>query len=114
MGGGVHGCCRLVRRTRHSEFAVHTRGAPWAIARGCCDTAVMRVVVGIASDAKPESVEESLRREGARSVQGPAPSLPDVLVAEFPDADAGAMVKRVAALPGVRYAEPDEMRTILD
>jgi len=73
----------------------------------------MRIVVGIAVGREPASVAEALRRKGARSVQGPAPSLPDVLVAEFPEGDLESTVKSVAALPGVRYAEPDELQSIL-
>lgn len=70
----------------------------------------MRVVVGLAVDQEPEAVAEVLRSKGAKHVQGPAPSLPDVLVADFPEGDVDATVKTVAELPGVRYAEPDEMR----
>jgi hypothetical protein len=71
----------------------------------------MRIVVGIATGREPGSVAAALRREGASSVQGPAPSLPDVLVAEFPEGDLERTVKTVAALPGVRYAEPEELQS---
>jgi hypothetical protein len=74
----------------------------------------MRVVVGITPETEAAAVAEALRQEGAHSVQGPAQSLPDVLVADFPEGDLTDTVKRVAALPGVRYAEPDEMQSILD
>ena len=43
-------------------------------------------------------------------MQGPAESLPDVLIADFPGEDVTGTVQRVAALSGVRYAEPDVMR----
>jgi hypothetical protein len=74
----------------------------------------MRVVVGVAPGHEPAAVAEELVAKGAREVQGPAPSLPDVLVAEFPEGDVDETVKSLAEIPGVRYAEPDAMRSILD
>lgn len=79
-----------------------------------CDTGPMRIVVGLTQDGDVDEVADALSRLGARHVQGPAPSLPGVLVADFAEREAGDMVKRLVALPGVRYAEPDEMRTTLD
>jgi hypothetical protein len=72
----------------------------------------MRVVIGLHADQEPEALAETLRSHGARHVQGPAPSLPDVLVADFPEGDMDGTVKTVAKLPGVRYAEPDEWQSI--
>lgn len=72
----------------------------------------MRVVVGLTAGQEPGPVIEALRAQGARHVQGPAPSLPDVLVAEFPEGDVAGTVETVTALPGVRYAEPEQMRSI--
>jgi hypothetical protein len=74
----------------------------------------MRIVVGIVAGSDPAAVAEAVRGVGARNVQGPLPSLPDVLIAEFPEPDRGGTVKTVAALPGVRFAELDELRSILD
>ncbi len=74
----------------------------------------MRIVVGIAEGHDVDSVSEALKATGARSVQGPAPSLPDVVVADFPEADIDRTLKGVAALSGVRYAEPDEMQSTYD
>ena len=77
-----------------------------------CDTSAMRVVVGLVPETEASAVAQALRDEGAHGVSGPAPSLPDVLVAEFPEGDQADILKRVGAMPGVRYAEPDEMRSI--
>jgi fervidolysin-like protein len=71
----------------------------------------MRVVVGLAEGHDPRQVGEQLKARGARHVQGPQPSLPDVLVADFPEDDMPATLERVSALPGVRYAEPDELQS---
>lgn len=79
-----------------------------------CDDRTMRIVVGIESGHDIGSVADALRATGARSVQGPAPSLPEVLVAEFPSGDQTRTLNGVSALAGVRYAELDEMRTTLD
>jgi hypothetical protein len=72
----------------------------------------MRVVVGLVEGQEPEPLVVALRSKGAKHVQGPAPSLPGVLVAEFPEGDVEGIVKVVSDLPGVRYAEPDEMQSI--
>ena len=50
------------------------------------------------------------------SVRSTAPAQPKVLVAEFSPGEAqaagqGELIERVRKLPGVRYAEPDEMQT---
>lgn len=74
----------------------------------------MRVIVGIVTGHDVATVADALLHSGAGGVQGPAASLPDVLVADFPDGDPASIVERVAALPGVRYAEPDELRSTLD
>ncbi len=75
----------------------------------------MRVVVGLDAGHLPATVTDALLAHGARAVRGPAPSLPDVLVAEFPDDDdATVTLERVAALSGVRYAERDTLRSTLD
>lgn len=71
----------------------------------------MRLVIGLHSDQDPASLAETLRSQGARHVLGPAPSQPDVLVADFPEGDAESTLKEVSDLPGVRYAEPDEMQS---
>jgi hypothetical protein len=73
----------------------------------------MRVVVGLEEGQDPALVADQLHASGARHVQPPPPSLPGVLVADFPDGDASATVQRVASIPGVRYAEPDEMQSIM-
>lgn len=72
----------------------------------------MRVVVGLSADQQPEPLIEELHSRGASHVQGPTPSLPGVLVAEFPQGDLKSKVKEVAELPGVRYAEPDAVQRI--
>jgi hypothetical protein len=73
----------------------------------------VRINVGIASGSEWASVAAALRDKGARSVQDPQPSLPDVLVAEFPEGDVADTVRRVEELPGVRFAERDELRSTL-
>ena len=69
----------------------------------------MRVVVMLHAGTDVEQVAAALRALGATDVRGPQPSLPDVLVATFPAA-ARATVADVAALDGVRVAEPDALR----
>ena len=71
----------------------------------------MRVVVGLVPGSQPGTVADVLRSQGAQFVQGPMPSLPDVLVAEFPDEAAQGTLAKIAALPGVRYAEPDALQS---
>jgi hypothetical protein len=70
----------------------------------------MRMVVGLHADADAESMTETLRQAGARDVRPPAPSMPDVLVADFPAEDAAELITRLTGLTGVRYAEPDSMQ----
>jgi hypothetical protein len=73
----------------------------------------MRIVVGLDAGQDPEPVMSALRDKGAQHVQPPAPSLPDVVLAEFPEGDAGATIRDVVEIPGVRYAEPDELQSIM-
>lgn len=70
----------------------------------------MQLVIGLDDDASVATVTESLRAAGASYVSTPPPSLPDVLVAQFPDGDVGARVRAVRAIAGVRYAEPEQLR----
>jgi len=70
----------------------------------------MRFVVGLEADQDITAVSDSLVALGARSVSGPQPSLPDVLVADFPDGNVDETTTRIATLPGVRYAEPEQLR----
>ena len=71
----------------------------------------MRLVVGLESSGDVPSVTDALRAAGAVHVFPPQPSLPDVVVAEFPDnIDEGAALHSITALNGVRYAEPDGLR----
>jgi hypothetical protein len=71
----------------------------------------MRIIVGLAPGVDPSPITEALRGLGADSVQGPTEALPDVLVANFGDEDASPLIDRIVRLPGVRYAEPDQLRT---
>jgi hypothetical protein len=70
----------------------------------------MRIVVGLTEDASVEQVNVALVSAGATDVRSTGPAQPWVLVAEFPE-DRPELLEEVAALPGVRYAEPDEMQT---
>jgi hypothetical protein len=75
----------------------------------------MRIVVGTNTGQDPVPVADALREMGAREVQGPAPALPDVLIADFPDDDVDDWehaLETIMAVPGVRYAELDQMQTI--
>jgi hypothetical protein len=72
----------------------------------------MRVVVGLEAGKDHREVAPELERLGARHVQGPTPSLPGVLVADMPGDDPRGVVEAIAALPGVRYAEPDDLQSI--
>jgi hypothetical protein len=70
----------------------------------------MRIVVGLAEDASVEEVWAALVSAGASDVRTSGPAQPQVLVAEFPEGGP-ELLDEVARLPGVRYAEPDEMQT---
>jgi hypothetical protein len=70
----------------------------------------MRMVVGLAEDASAAQVSSALMSAGASHVSSTGPAQPAVLVAEFP-ALGRELLDQVAALPGVRYAEPDAMQT---
>ena len=74
----------------------------------------MRIVVGLHADADAEGMAETLRQAGARDVRPPAPSMPDVLVADFPDEDLADLTTRLVGLQGVRYAEPDSIQDQLE
>lgn len=78
---------------------------------GAGDAPGVRVIVGLAEGSDPATVATRLREAGARHVSAPLPSLPDVVVAEFPP-DIEDPVARAQTVPGVRYAEPDVLRTI--
>jgi hypothetical protein len=71
----------------------------------------MRLVVALEDDQDPAPVADALRTHGAKSVQEPMEALPGVIVAEFPEGDPEGTAKAVSALPGVRYAEPDQMQS---
>jgi hypothetical protein len=71
----------------------------------------MRVVMGLYDARDADSVRDALRALGARTVLGPTPELPEVLIADFPDVEEGDLVEQLAAMPGVRYAEPDELQS---
>jgi hypothetical protein len=72
----------------------------------------MRIVVGLHENSSAEAVTAALVDAGAISVRSTAPAQPGVLVAEFPPAEhQSELIERVSSLPGVRYAEPDEMQT---
>jgi hypothetical protein len=73
-----------------------------------CHHRGVRIVVGLYAGQDPSPVVAALERCGARYVQPPAPSLPDVVVAEFPEGL--VTMQQVAEIPGVRYAEPDQLR----
>ena len=74
----------------------------------------MRVVVGLHEGADVDAAAAALRSLGASAVHGPQPSLPGVLVADVPGDDPPAVVAAIAALPAVRYAEPDALRSTGD
>ena len=76
----------------------------------------MRIVVGLHENSSAEAVSAALVDAGATSVRSTAPAQPRVLIAEFSPREArGAgqdeLIERVRKVPGVRYAEPDEMQT---
>jgi hypothetical protein len=74
----------------------------------------MRVVVGLEAGTVVSHAEAVLRGAGAHTVTGPAPSLPDVVVAAFddrPEAEQKRLLEQLKAAPGVRYAELDTLRT---
>jgi hypothetical protein len=74
----------------------------------------MRIVVGLDPGAPAAAIDGALRARGATDVRPPAPSLPDVMLTEFPDQPEEAVLTDVRAIPGVRYAEVDVLRTMLE
>ncbi|MDQ1743784.1 MAG: hypothetical protein QOE23_2123 [Pseudonocardiales bacterium] len=74
----------------------------------------MRFVVGLEEGTDRELVAENLQDAGARTVTSLAPTMPDVMMVEFEDdaePEQGRLMARLAAMPGVRYAEPDVLQT---
>ncbi len=69
---------------------------------------VNRILVSLQPGVDPGRVAAALREHGATASE-PAPELPDVIVAEIPDADAGAFLDAAARIPGVAAAEPDAL-----
>jgi hypothetical protein len=72
----------------------------------------MRVVVGLEGTQHVAAVTQALRAAGATWVSAPQPSLPDVIVAEYPEDDPAAVLAQISGIRGVRYAEPDQPRSI--
>jgi hypothetical protein len=70
----------------------------------------VRMVIGLQRGADRDRVVAAVRAAGATDLRPPSASLPDVIVAEFPDDDEAALVARLGALDGVRYAEVDVLR----
>lgn len=68
------------------------------------------MVVGLEADANWERVADQLRAHGARTVNAPVPSLPDVVVADFAPCPADELAAEIIRMTGVRYAEPDVMQ----
>ncbi|HEY5985195.1 MAG TPA: hypothetical protein VIV12_02250 [Streptosporangiaceae bacterium] len=70
----------------------------------------MRMVIGLDPTADRESVELAVRAAGATGLRPQSPSLPDVIVADFPDNDEAALIARLGTIDGIRYVERDAMR----
>lgn len=69
-----------------------------------------RAVISYASGADAAALRAALRDAGAATVE-PIASLPDTLLATVDAGAIDAFLRRAAALPGVRAAERDEMRS---
>jgi len=60
----------------------------------------------------PHAVQQFLQHVGATDVRRSHPELPGVYTAQLPkDADAPGIVRQLAALPGLRHAELDPLRS---
>ncbi|MDX3523376.1 hypothetical protein [Streptomyces scabiei] len=71
----------------------------------------VRVIVQLAQGRDWSAVAEGLEAAGAERVQAPRSSLPDRLVALFPDeVGVSAAVEAARGTEGVMDAEPDVMR----
>jgi len=66
--------------------------------------------VGLDHSCDVEAVTDALRAAGASYVSKPPPSLPDVLVAQFPDGSEDDTLTHISHIPRVRYAEIDQPR----
>jgi hypothetical protein len=76
---------------------------------------MQRVIVGLDPDADWEQVGDALRAAGAETVDPPRESLPDVIVASYPDeTPIEVAVEAAVAICGVAYAEPDTLRFALE
>lgn len=70
----------------------------------------MRIVVGLEPASDANAIGDALRDAGATRIGAISESQPDVLVADFMDADPQPLLDRLAQVPGVRYAELDQLR----
>ena len=70
-----------------------------------------RIVIGLEAGADGSAVREALLAAGAASV-AIAPSQPDVAVVDLPIGhDQARFMEQARRLPGVRYVEPEAMRS---
>lgn len=71
-----------------------------------------RAIIGLHPDADLSSVKAQLYGAGAQQLSGPAPELPDVLIATLPStANLRRFLQAAQRTPGVRYAEADAWGT---
>lgn len=70
-----------------------------------------RIVIGLQPGADSVRLIDELKSIGAQRIQPPNATLPDVIVAEFADDDLQALLRTTGELEGVRYSEPDALRT---
>jgi hypothetical protein len=70
----------------------------------------MRLLIYTEEGATQGSIATGLRGLGAETVIAPQAELPNVAVAEIPEALAGpALMQKIRGIPGVRDVEPDAL-----
>ena len=77
---------------------------------------MQRVIVGLEQGADWVQISDALQAAGAEAVDPPRESLPDVVVASYPDDVPRSIlaVQAAQAVPGVAYAEPDTLQFAFD
>jgi hypothetical protein len=76
---------------------------------------MQRVIVGLEQGADWVQISDALQAAGAEAVDPPRESLPDVVVASYPDdISIDTAVQAAQAVPGVAYAEPDTLQFAFD
>ena len=70
----------------------------------------VRILIGLEDGASLQGATTRLLELGAEHVE-PIENIPDALLAYIDDKDADDFIRRALALPGVRHAEHDQLKS---